>query len=149
MTQEYPDLRMSFNYLTGQNRDNKRALRGTKLPSLLANSALIDQGSGKLCIEIVSLEIEALYITAQFLPNFPRILYNREQKSVYLAARRELTVSVLSANSKNGGFAIFLTAINQAFSFRIVVAGTQSYSGMATGASWVHFKLRKQIGQKK
>ena len=29
MTHEYPDLRMSFNYLTGQNRDNKRALRPT------------------------------------------------------------------------------------------------------------------------
>ena len=43
MTHEHPDLRMSFNYLTGQNRDNKRTLRGTKLPSLLANSALIDR----------------------------------------------------------------------------------------------------------
>ena len=42
MTHEYPDLRMSFNYLTGQNRDNKHALRGTKLPSLLVNSALIN-----------------------------------------------------------------------------------------------------------
>ena len=30
-TGEYPDLRMSFNYLTGQNRDNKRALRRHKV----------------------------------------------------------------------------------------------------------------------
>ena len=37
MTHEYPDLRMSFNYLTGQNRVNKRALGGTKLLSHLAN----------------------------------------------------------------------------------------------------------------
>ena len=44
MTHEYPDLRMSFNYLTGQNRDNKCALRGTKLPSLLTNSALNNRG---------------------------------------------------------------------------------------------------------
>ena len=44
VTHECPDLRMSFNYLTGQNRDNKRALRGKKLPSLLANSASIDRG---------------------------------------------------------------------------------------------------------
>ena len=44
MTHECPDLRMSFNYLTGQNRDNKHALRGKNLPSLLANSASIDRG---------------------------------------------------------------------------------------------------------
>ena len=44
VTHEYPDLRMYFNYLMGQNRDNKHALRVTKLPSLLANSASIDQG---------------------------------------------------------------------------------------------------------
>ena len=43
VTHEYPDLRMSFNYLTGQNTDNKHALRSTKLPSLLANSASIDR----------------------------------------------------------------------------------------------------------
>ena len=36
--------RMSFNYLTGQNRDNKRALCGKKLPSLLTNSASINRG---------------------------------------------------------------------------------------------------------
>ena len=44
VTHEYPDLRISFNYLMGQNRDHKNAQRGTKLPSLLANSALIDRG---------------------------------------------------------------------------------------------------------
>ena len=44
MTHKYPDFRMSFNYLTGQNRDNKRALRGTKLPSPLANSASNNRG---------------------------------------------------------------------------------------------------------
>ena len=44
VTHKYPDLRMSFNHLTGQNRDNKRALCGTKLPSLLTNSASINQG---------------------------------------------------------------------------------------------------------
>ena len=37
VTHECPDLRMSFNYLTGQNGDDKRALHGKKLPSLLAN----------------------------------------------------------------------------------------------------------------
>ena len=42
LTHEYPDLRTSFNYLTGQNRDNKHVLRGTKLLSLLVNSASID-----------------------------------------------------------------------------------------------------------
>ena len=31
VTHEYPDLRMSFNYLTGQNRDNKCALRRHKV----------------------------------------------------------------------------------------------------------------------
>ena len=45
VTHEYPDLRMSFNYLTGQNTDNKHALRSTKLPSLLANSASIDRST--------------------------------------------------------------------------------------------------------
>ena len=102
LTHEYPDLRMSFNYLTGQNRDNKRALPGTKSPLLLTNSASIDQGlqSQRLHIEIILLEIEALYVTAQFLPSFPRILYNREQKSVYLVAQGKLKVSVLSANFK-------------------------------------------------
>ena len=90
VTLEYPDLRMSFNYLTGQNRDNKHALRGTKLPSLLVNSALIDRGLqsypavmyrnctasnwGSECQSTISSQ-------------FPRILYNREQKSVYLAHR--------------------------------------------------------------
>ena len=42
LTHEYPDLRMAFNYLMGQSTDNKHALRGTKLPLLLANSASID-----------------------------------------------------------------------------------------------------------
>ena len=102
-------LRMSFNYLMAQNRDNKRALCGTKLPSVLANSASIKQGlrSQWQCIEIVPLEIEALYVAAQFLPNFPHILYNREQKSVYMVARRKLTVNVLSANFKKWRFCHF------------------------------------------
>ena len=104
---------MSFNYLTGQNRDTKRALRGTKLPSPLANSASNNRGlrSQRERIEILPLEIEALYVTARFLSNFPDILYDGEQKSVYLAALRKLTVSVLSANlKKNGSFDIFLAA---------------------------------------
>ena len=44
MTHEYPDIRVSFNYLMGQNRDNKHALRGTKLPSPLENSASNNRG---------------------------------------------------------------------------------------------------------
>ena len=35
LTHECPDVRMSFNNLMGQNRDNKQALHCTKLPSLL------------------------------------------------------------------------------------------------------------------
>ena len=109
VTHEYPDLRRSFNYLTGQNRDNKCALCGTKLPSLFANSASIHQGlrSQWSCIKIAPLKIEALNVTARFLPNFPHILYNREQKSVYLAAQRKLKVSVLSANFKKWRFCSF------------------------------------------
>ena len=113
MTHEYPDLRMSFNYLTGQNRDNKRALRGSKLPSPLANSASNNRG--------LPLEIEALYVTARFLPSFPRILYDREQKSACLAAPRKLMVSVLSANLKKMEVLPFFSQLHQAFSFEIVV----------------------------
>ena len=85
VTHEYPDLRMTFTYLTGQNRDNKRVVCSTMLPLLLANSASIDQGlrSQRYHIEIVPLQIVALNVTARFLPNFPRILYNREQKCVF------------------------------------------------------------------
>ena len=88
VTHEYPDLRMSFKYLTGQNRDNKRALRGTKLPSLLANSASIDRGlrshpavTYRNCTASNWGSERQSTISSQF----PRILYNREQKSVYLA----------------------------------------------------------------
>ena len=119
VTHEYPDLRMSFNYLTGQNRDSKRALRSTKLPSLLANSALINQGLrshpavlyqdcttwnwGSECHSTISSQFHFPIS----LPNFTCILYNREQKSVYLAARRKLKVSVLSANFKKCRFCNF------------------------------------------
>ena len=34
-------------------------------------------------MEIVLLEIEALYVTARFLPNFSRILYNSEQPILF------------------------------------------------------------------
>ena len=44
MTHEYLDLRMSFNYLAGQNRDNKCTIHGTKLPSRLANPASNNRG---------------------------------------------------------------------------------------------------------
>ena len=40
VTLEYPDLRMSFNYRMGQNRDNKRAQRGTKLPYRFSQTLL-------------------------------------------------------------------------------------------------------------
>ena len=90
VTHEYPDLRMSFNYLTGQNRDNKRALRGTKLPSLLANSASIDWGlrshpavTYRNCTTSNWGSERQSMISSQF----PHILYNREQKSMYLAHR--------------------------------------------------------------
>ena len=85
---EYPDLRMSFNYLTGQNRDNKRALCSTKLPLLLANSLSIDRGLRSYpavtywnCTTSNWGSEWQSTISSQF----PRILYNREQKSVYLA----------------------------------------------------------------
>ena len=61
-------------------------------------------------MEIVPLEIEALYVTARFLLTFSCILYNSKQKSVYLAAPRKLKVSVLVLFLKNGRFAIFLAA---------------------------------------
>ena len=90
VTHEYPDLRMSFNYLMGQNRDNKRAPRGKKLPLLLANSASIDQGlrshpavTYRNCTASSWGSERQSTISSQF----PRILYNREQKSVYLAHR--------------------------------------------------------------
>ena len=44
MTHKFPDFRISFNYLKGQNRDNKCTLHGTKLPSPLANSASHNRG---------------------------------------------------------------------------------------------------------
>ena len=79
---------MSFNYLTGQNRDNKRALRGKKLPSQLANSASIDRGLRSHSAVTYRNRTASNWgcerqntISSQF----PRILYNREQKSVYLA----------------------------------------------------------------
>ena len=88
VTHEYPDLRMSFNYLTGQNRDNKRALRSTKLPSLLVNSNSIDLGLWSHpavtywnCTASNWGSERQSTISSQF----PRILYNQEQKGVYLA----------------------------------------------------------------
>ena len=56
-----------------------------------------------------------------FFTNFPCILYDREQKRVYLAARRKLTVSVLSANLKKKEVLPFFSQLHQVFSFRIVV----------------------------
>ena len=41
------------------------------------------------------------------ISNFPRILYDREQKSVYLAALGKLMVSVLRANFKKWRFCHF------------------------------------------
>ena len=67
-----------------------------------------------------------LYVTACSLPNFPRILYDREQKSVCLAALRKLTVSVLSANLKKKMEVLpFFLQLHQAFSFEIVVWGSK------------------------
>ena len=55
-------------------------------------------------------------MSARFLPNFPRILYDREQKSVYLASLRKLTVSVLSDNFKKMEVLPFFSQLHQAFS---------------------------------
>ena len=88
VTHECPDLRMSFNYLTGQNRDNKRALRGKKLPSLLANSASIDRGlrsHSAVTYRNRTASNWGCERHSTISSQFPRILYNREQKSVYLA----------------------------------------------------------------
>ena len=60
----------------------------------------------------------------QISSQFPRILYNREQKSVYLAARRKKKkahVSVLSVNLKKMQVLQFFWQLHQAFSFGIVV----------------------------
>ena len=88
VTHKCPDLRMSFNYLTGQNRDNKHTLRGKKLPSLLSNSASIGRG-----LRSHSAVMHWNRTTSNWgcerqstiSSQFPRILYNQEQKSVYLA----------------------------------------------------------------
>ena len=88
VTHECPDLRMSFNYLTGQNRDSKRALRGKKLPSLLANSASIDRGlrsHSAVTYRNRTASDWGCERQSTISSQFPRILYNREQKSVYLA----------------------------------------------------------------
>ena len=88
VTHECPDLRMSFNYLTGQNRDNKRALRGKKLPLLLANSASIDQGlrsHSAVTYRNRTASNWGCERQSTICSQFPRILYNRKQKSVYLA----------------------------------------------------------------
>ena len=90
VTHEYPDLRMSLNYLTGQNRDNKRALHGTKLPSLLANSASIDRGlwsNPAVTYRNCTASNWGSERQGTIFSQFSRILYNREQKSVYLAHR--------------------------------------------------------------
>ena len=90
VSHECPDLRMSFNYLTGQNRDNKRALRGKKLPSLLANSASIDWGlQSHSAVTYWNRTASNWGCERQstISSQFPCILYNREQKSVYLAHR--------------------------------------------------------------
>ena len=90
VTHEYPDLRMSYNYLTGQNRDNKRVLCGTKLPSLLANSASIDRGLRShpaVTYRNCNASSWGSECQSTISSQFPRILYNREQESVYLAHR--------------------------------------------------------------
>ena len=82
MTHEYSDLMMFFNYLTGQ----------TEITSVhyadAARELCFDRSMPRIIA--VLLEIEALYVTAPFLPNFPCILYNSKQKSVYLAVQRKL-----------------------------------------------------------
>ena len=99
-------------------------------------------------MEIVPLEIEALYVTAPFLPNFSHILYNSEQKGVYLAAPQKLKVSVLSAIFKKWRFCNFTRSYTKR-SPSEKCSETQSYSGLVNGASWGHFKPRKtKIGQK-
>ena len=88
VTHECPDLRMSFNYLMGENRDNKCALRGKKLPSLLANSASIDRGlRSHSAVTYWNRTASNWGCERQstISSQFPRILYNWEQKSVYLA----------------------------------------------------------------
>ena len=82
------------------------------------------------------LSIEALNVTARFLPHFPRILYN--SKSVYLAAPRKLKVSVLSANFKKWRFCNFSRSYAKR-SPSEQSSGTTSYSGLVTGAIWLHF----------
>ena len=87
VTHECPDLRMSFNYLRGQNRDNKRALSSKKLSSLLANSALIDRGlrsHSAVTYQNRTASNWGCERQSTISSQFPRILYNREQKSVYL-----------------------------------------------------------------
>ena len=79
---------MSFNYLMGQNRDNKHALRGKKLPLLLANSALIDwglQSHSAVTYWNCTASNWGCERQSTISSQFPRILYNWEQKSVYLA----------------------------------------------------------------
>ena len=88
VTHECPDLRMSFNYLTGQNRDNKHALRGKKLPSLLANSVSINRGlrsHSAVTYRNRTASNRGCEHQNTISSQFPRILHNREQKSVYLA----------------------------------------------------------------
>ena len=88
VTHECPDLRMSLNYLMGQNRDNKRALRGKKLPLLLANSASIDRGlrsHSAVTYRSCTASDWGCERQSTISSQFPPILYNREQKSVYLA----------------------------------------------------------------
>ena len=90
VTHECPDLRMSFNYLMGQNRDNKCALHSKTLPSLLANSASIDRGlRSHSAVTYRNRTVSNWGCEGQstISSQFPHILYNREQKSVYLAHR--------------------------------------------------------------
>ena len=68
---------------------------------------------------------------------------------MYLAALRKLKVSVLSANFKKCRFCNFSGSYTKRSPLE-KWSGTKTYSGIVTGASWIHFKPRKiKVCQKK
>ena len=110
VTHECPDLRMSFNCLMGQNRDNKRTLRGKKLPSLLANSASINRhlrSRSAVTYRNRTTSNWGCERQSMISSQFPHIFIQLGAEECVFGSRRKLKVSVKSANFKKCRFCNF------------------------------------------
>ena len=110
VTHEYPDLRMSFNYLTGQNRDNKRALHRHKV-AIAARELCFDRSrptippSGNVS-KLYRFKLR-LWMSKHDIFPIPLYFVQQGAEECVFGSRRKLKVSVLSANFKKCRFCNF------------------------------------------